>query len=811
MALSTLPNIICSLTSLGSIFNLDYSFKPQEGVRISLFFVNQTGIYIPPALGIQQKTLIQIGTATFMMYPVKYEIQYSSGRRVAKVDFVDDTFKLKKYWVSLTGSGCGFRVYQLGKPVDPRTLAQQVQQAIDPVAQQIANFTQFSDIEYGFQDFLNLLSQVGFNVQITAAFDPTPTKYYIGTFLEVLNDWCNFYNLTYFFENSILKIFDPTTILINFPDPAALAALYYINEYNVSETIEDTYGKTVFYYFQQEGGQFQLNESSSFQNGSTDGQGPLLIQTSSLYPAGLSTNQSLTAASDITNAFNQIESDISNSFNQAVGDIAAINTSSQSDLDSFMNQTQTDLSNNNSNINVKIGTLTNTPITDINQVLASLFGQEFWFIYNFVLGSANSECGWTPIQLSQIADSTEALALAANINSFGQPTNVAIVNQDVFQQKYQAYSEYGQRIAGRYYLSDERSSLLIDETFQWFNVSDGQIFDYTTSQALSQKVNIQFLPQNQNTNGPSVIKDTVINQYFNGIQYLGDRMIYFDNEFPSFIDNFKLSDNTNSLITQTFDQLFNGLEGSKSADFSGLGSQKYVGYFNIEIPQDILTIINNITTYAQYIQPRYGTLNLSAVKSADLQNLLAAKQQSNQPLIVNSTVGPIVNSNTAIIKAIQNGSYYAYYNKYNTCASAFSDVAEQNFQRIFESKAISIDIPMNISFAKNSGNSYTITRDLTYLQAILNSNLLQQLATPRNFTTKNVSFKTNIFIDPTINYLTNGYTNISINFTQDGIEASYVISNEVLRLPVSLFSIEKLEARIKNSWIRGYNPPQTIS
>ncbi len=107
---------------------------------MTLFFVNQQGVYTKPQLLPLQKEFIRIGPAQFTMYPVSSSLQMRSGRRVIAVDFVDEFFKLNNYYVVLTGRGCGTNVFQLGSSVDTRTNAEKLADALDPEAQQIADF-----------------------------------------------------------------------------------------------------------------------------------------------------------------------------------------------------------------------------------------------------------------------------------------------------------------------------------------------------------------------------------------------------------------------------------------------------------------------------------------------------------------------------------------------------------------------------------------------------------------------------------------------------------------------------------------------
>lgn len=274
MAIRNISQIRCSL-NLGLIYSVSYEYNAQNGVEITIFFVNENGVYTRPIY--LQKAQIQIGNASFSMNVVASDIQLSAGRRVIEVTFVDDTYKLDNYSVILTDKGCGFNVYPLGTSVDSRTLAQKQADALDPVAEQISSFTKFPDIEYTFDEFLAILRQK-FNVQIMSPYSATITNTYTGTFRSVLESWCNFFNFAWFIENSVIKVFNPVSLTIRLPTQPPDAI-----EYSSAEDIRDTYGKTCYNWFQQEGGEFPLNQTS-------DKNGDLLVRTNTLYPAGYEFN-----------------------------------------------------------------------------------------------------------------------------------------------------------------------------------------------------------------------------------------------------------------------------------------------------------------------------------------------------------------------------------------------------------------------------------------------------------------------------------------------------------------------------------------
>lgn len=260
-----LEKVWCSL-NLGYVYNLSYSFAPKEGIKISLFFVNETGIYntsfvkSPPT-----KVQIKIGAAVFNLFPVESSKTTSLDQKTCRVDFIDETFTLNNYYLALTGKGCGVGIYTLGRTVDNRTEAQK--KAEDPDLFKIKEFTTFDDIEYNFVEFIDTLRKV-YPVQVSATIDNTITRSYSGTFRSVLDNWCSYLGFGYFFDGGTLKIFDPNTLSITFP-PTPIDAI------NLEESVSilNTYDRTAWNYFSDEGGEITISSNSNY-----------LIKELQLYP-----------------------------------------------------------------------------------------------------------------------------------------------------------------------------------------------------------------------------------------------------------------------------------------------------------------------------------------------------------------------------------------------------------------------------------------------------------------------------------------------------------------------------------------------
>lgn len=247
MAIKTIPRITCSL-SLGYIYNVSYGYVPREGVSMTLFFVNESGEYDTNFLSVTQKCTITIGSTVFQMYPLAWRTNFASGQKILQVDFIDETFRLGNYYVVLTDEGCGPNVYQLGAPLRELTPPGMTpsQQKTWEAEKNMREAAYFADQDYSFGGFINLLKKK-FTVSVKAG-DLSARNAYTGSFADVLNSWCSDLGLTYFFENSTLKIVDATKNDAVFPEIPADA----INV-SQSESLDGTFSKTSANIFKANG------------------------------------------------------------------------------------------------------------------------------------------------------------------------------------------------------------------------------------------------------------------------------------------------------------------------------------------------------------------------------------------------------------------------------------------------------------------------------------------------------------------------------------------------------------------------------
>lgn len=728
----SISQVSCSL-NLGMIYGLNYSYSPDSGTKIRVYFVNREGRYTKPSMLPLRKAHISIGGTSFSMYPVECEIEYESGRRIIWVEFEDEFLFLEHYYIALPGRGCGQNIFTLGEPVDNRSITQKMADSLDPVATKIEQLTQFPDYAYTFDQFLSVL-RTRFSVQISANFDSTYKRDFEGSFLNVLTDWCDLYNLSFFFQNGIIKIFDPTTLTITLP-----AQTSEMLSYTDGESIRDTYGKTVSNWFQQDGDQYSLSQASGGdKNASPTAQaanGPLYVRSDTLYPAGYE--------------FNLYQ-----------------------------------------------------PPMDANQVAAAQYGPQFWFLYNYYYGLTSTNCGWSPVAPPSTLNSVQSVAALGG--------KIAVVNTDEQVGKYEAFYEYGKNIAGRYYLSNRKDTLAIEKNFQWFDESEGQIFNFADVD--DKAMTLDFLtPVGAGNNS---ISETVINEYFPGVNYVGNRMVYKDTApLPS--GAFVLDGGLQAMVASAYQAVYN-VKGGESFDFNTelaplyTGNNTYVAYVPwASVPQELVEKFQEIPTEAKtYLSPRFASVPIKGVSSQDYSSVKAAQEEPEEVNIVSNNSGPNIVSNTSVIKTAKEGTYTIYYDKYSQCASASTPDSYYSFR--FAPQQISTDSQFGITFNKQAGNTYQLNRNYAVIDSLVNNPLLSTLAQPRTFPTKRVTFTKNYFDTVPQDFLSNGLVGMSVSISDNGVQASYTYSNEVLRLPDRTSEFANLQQAVKNSWIRTYRPNKTI-
>lgn len=721
MSIKKIDKVYCSL-NLGYIYNLNYSFIPREGCKITLFFVNESGEYKTDILSASKKAQIKIGGAIFNMLPIRAREVKNGTEKTLSVDFIDDTFKLRNYYVSLTNKGCGKNVFQLGRTVDNRTDAQK--QREDGDLFRIKEFTTFDDLEYSFFDFVQVLKRV-FPVKTLAQIDSTVTRPFEGTFAEVLDSWCAYFNLSYFFENGELLIFDPVSMNVAFPTipEDAVSSSY-------EESIESMYDKTVWNAFTDNGGEVLL-KSSSGDN--------IFLTNETLFPW------------------------------ENVFDIKTLNVSNNGEIDKL-------------------------------QLAAAQYGKEFWFLYNYRNGTADTECGFREVSVSRDHIKRTSADIADSLTS---TTKIAFFDEVAFEENYQKYFNYGREIAGRYYISNSNAGLENFSLYSWFDVN--QINPVTTD-ALRKLPSVRAeLYRNPADKSFGAISETISGSY-KGLILNGQRIYVKDNDIRNFEATFALNENTKKNITGLFNQIINGNFGSRAMMLADGIERDYLIYESrVQYTSDISSLFSSLIGKTSIFDYRYKS-NFRIRGYFNVDNL---SQDPNLPFddtniqIINS--GPNIISNTSVIKAKKNSSLVAYYSKYSSCVNESSDSGLLN--RRFESISPSIDVSTPVSVTKNSNGVITINRNLNYLQLYQNSSILRSIAKPFAIPEKKLTFTLNYFNQnvPT-SFLSNGLVGLSVDVGSEGLTASYSYSNEMLRVPESQQFIEKLEKSIKNSYIRNYVP-----
>lgn len=701
MAINKIPQVTCGL-NLGYIYNISYDYIPQEGIKISIYFVNDNGIFNVDSsiLSPSNKTNITIGNASFNLYPIKYELLRSVERKVLRIDFVDETFKLENYYVVLLGRGCGENVYQLGQIVNTDL--------------NIGNT--FPDIEYYFTDFLNILRSK-FPVNVLANFDDSLPKTFTGTFKSVLSEWCAYYNLAFFFENSVINIVDRATLDIEFPTNEDVTEAL---EFNVSESLENTYATTAFSYIQRPGKKIGLEG---------------LIKYVTLFP--------IDNNSSVANDFDQVLNDISSSLNFG----GSATTSSQYTV---------------SNVNLL-------------QVAAALLGQEYWFLYNYANGSLQ-ECGWSSADVSIAAgDPTWAQIMGPNgVGAVG--AKFAQLDEKVFNAKFQFYKEFGEKIAGRYYLSEARTDI-DDERYRWFNNED-----QNTSFISQQRVDVTFVSQGQNNSSPAFIPGTYINEYFQGISYLGNHIVYTDTINKSFSSIFSIPASIAQLIKGYFEALTGeGFTGAKSMDFTNLGI-KYIIYKDQTLDQSIVQSFSSLSSYLPLFEPRYTSYSIKGT----------------------TQVSPTANFTPGGLAMVQANAIYTEYLELlrsDICNSQSSSDGSKAYKRNFINFSVSNDIETPAIANQISNSTYQTQIDLTNMLLYLATPILKALAAENDVPLKTVTFTLNYFYDVPISFISNGLTSMKLEVNENGISASYTYSNSMVQRIKSQAFIEELERSIRNSWI----------
>lgn len=404
-------------------------------------------------------------------------------------------------------------------------------------------------------------------------------------------------------------------------------------------------------------------------------------------------------------------------------------------------------------------------------------------------------------------------SVITSLTKSAPPLAPIAINDNVGDTNFEFYSKYGQDIAGRWYLSEraDEQNVALDQSFTWFSEVDGPIFNFTG--AGDKAISPQYLiPGNPITN---VIDGTAINQAYSGINYVGNRTILRDDTplSTTFILGSGIMETaTTQLVNQDYQAIFN-TPGADAMDFSQLVIPPQYGYVSAYSPllmhQGVSQTFSRLSSLWPVFQPRYTLIPIKGVRTADYTTLKSSQTEPTGISIVNDSAGGNVVSNTSVLKTLQQGSYTVYYDKYAQCASAATPDLYYDFK--FEPRQISTDSQLTVTFSKKSNNTYNLNRDYNYINGLVNNPLLPTLAQARVFATERVTFTLNYFYDVPTSFLTNGLIGMNISVGDNGIQASYAYSNEVLRVPDRSTEYNRLAQCMKNTWTRTYRPKEVIA
>lgn len=736
---------VSSSLNAGLIYALDYGFEPQGGATITLHYVSTSGQYLRPPY--LSGAIITIGGASFRMLVLSSRLNETAASKTLEVTFVDSTYLLDNYYIALKDRGCGTGVFELGDPVD--------EDGADLTAfeQRIKNLTQFPDVQYTFNDFLRILRQC-FPTNAPSV-DPAIKGAYTGTVREVLNAWCSYLGFAYYFENSSLVITPPKQIALPGRPAGALTFSHEIN-------YENTFTKTAFTYVQLEGGEISLSAETP-----------------------------VVEADPVVNEGNE---------------------------PTVPNETEGGESNTDGKTNNYIQYKTLYPYgyefdvneqaqaVDINQVIAAQYGEMFWLVYNYYKGSAAQECGWNKV-LELPADCTITQSVSTILN--GRSGGIVNIDQDYFTERFQMYKEYGERIAGRYYLSPPQNNIAEAQSFTWYDSSQGQTFSIDVLKEKS-PLGVQYLTQG--TVAAAYLDGTEINKYFPGLVVQDNRIVYYDAYDMQLKTKFVLTADQKKQIESAYAFLMQGIFGSKNLDYSCLTTDKqYIAYVEPTLNFNTETLVENMVS-AGIFNPRLTTWPIQGLSSA-VATLNATpfqitedevEQQENPSVSIQNpaVTGTTDVQNTTTIQPSNAEDPIIYYSKYTRCGFKSTNSA-QAFKRVFTQRDISVDTPIDYTVNKLNRQTAQVNRDLSQVNDYFNSQILSTLAEPQLIPLESVSFSFNhLDWGVPLNFLSAGLTSMNLSIGDNGLSASYTYSNSMYIIPPSDAYLDKLERNMRNSWIR---------
>lgn len=764
MAIRKLEQVSCGL-NLGYVYSLSYQYRPQEGSTITIGFINKTGVYAKNFLSATSPVAIRVGTTSFLMYPISYQLLNSSDGKVISVEFRDATFKLENYYITLKGNGCGQNIFSLGTPVKETTKVGGLKTKEEQDAEALFNYTSFPDLEYTFSDFLGVLRQIA---TVQSSVTSFATNSFTGTVKSVLDDWCDYLGFSYYMENGSIRIFDPRSAVIQFP-PVPTDAI----SVTESESLEGTFGKTASIYARLEGGEVTYDKDESSQPDT-----PATPATPDIpkKPPGGDTEPDNKLITYLT--FYPLYPNFM-PFQQA-------------------NPTQ---------------------FPDIEQVVAAMYGEKFWFLYNYANGRYSSKGSSSLNSLKfydkigfysaptqsisweasrKFSENLDKMSKALNIPP-GSALRLGALDQDIASENFQSIRTYAENICGLYYQSDSLSDLGYYDSFEFDagnQTGDGETFSF-------KKQAIEF----EKFGSPRGSEFGVVNGTdeggFPGIFTKGNRFIFKDTRFRPLSEQFKLTTEQEGEVNRIYNKIVGGLVGSENLNVASyIPSLPLDWNVYLESSEDVFfTILNELVKTkidAQILYPRFpNAISFEGVKPAKPPATELPTQEPTPKEDGKTT--PVTSSQVDIKQLNQDGEYKTFYGKYERCESLTSTPIQAMNHR-FTFKDISSDVSSPVSVTPMFGGSLIrVERDLFGISRYFTSGLLNLLSVGQPVKRRSLSFSLNYFYNVGINPLGNGLTGLELNFGESGLTASYTFSNDALTIPVPDVQLQQIVQEIRNS------------
>lgn len=315
MAINALPNVSIGGSNQlfgGFIYNLSLQVAAGlEGENVTTLTVDiasESGQYLigQSDLNLDQPYIVQINNFQIPMYLKAYRNVISTKGNILQATFIDDSFKLDRYWVGLNkhvwdldpvtnptqtdGNGqpkpnylivVGTEVHPCDYNWDGKATFQDIIDPCDPcITPEIMNLSPVGtvgnaqlqrtimdceektrlnifDVQYDFDSFVQTVSQqtgIGFvnsNGSPVASPNPKFRQKYAGTLRSVIKAWCEDFGWTFFFSDNTVFIVDVTSVI-----QVTQTLQQYcpnVSEYSEENTLDGTVMGNVITHFRRPG------------------------------------------------------------------------------------------------------------------------------------------------------------------------------------------------------------------------------------------------------------------------------------------------------------------------------------------------------------------------------------------------------------------------------------------------------------------------------------------------------------------------------------------------------------------------------